>query len=725
MALEVQGIRFVIDPGPAKAGAAAIKRAIKSIGEESDKKTKKVKKNETEEAKKAKQLAKEKAAAVKKANREAEASFRSLRRAALRFAVAYGGIKLGTGIVKTTANYEQLRARLFAVTKSAYGASKAFGEIRKFALDAPFEVEQLTRAYIELRAVGIEPTREVMESMGNTAAAMGRDIQDYARAIVGALTNEMERLKRFGIVANLVGDRISGSIVFQYGEDGQKVTKTVARNRPDQILEFLTNLGNERFSGAMDRQMQTLVGQFSLLQDAAKDTAFKLGKELSGSIQDLIKAVTQAIKDLGNSGIPSGLGRLIDFWNNPPVNNDLLRKNDALAEKAAFNREVASIQALTNHELFNRIGEKLQNFERVSDAEFHVLTEGLKMRGPKQVKRPMSDFPNGLSDMRRLGQFKDDPQDVAFLKRQRKEVIFGWMESLQKELRRGGFRSEIQGPPKLGDEAPFLDNRFPEKGPPKVPQHVMETFDARRKENERLFLMRMDEDMKKAEASANQFRVALDEVGASIEKNFRQDLVFGLSNAMQTSFADGLNAITDFSGQSELTMRQWAKNMIDSIRQVINQMLALLIVKKLAGLASSFFAPATETAGPDALGGTGSGFQSLGGSYDSGLGSLTDLPANSRGGSFIVDGPMSGFKAFGGNLHGKERVDVTPIGVGGAGNGGGEAVININTTVIADDAKSFDKKWEENFNQRERQIADSIARRANKDPNYRRAFAQS
>ena len=55
------------------------------------------------------------------------------------------------------------------------------------------------QGFTKLVALGLNPSQRAMESYGNTAAAMGKDLSQMIEAVADAATGEFERLKEFGI----------------------------------------------------------------------------------------------------------------------------------------------------------------------------------------------------------------------------------------------------------------------------------------------------------------------------------------------------------------------------------------------------------------------------------------------------------------------------------------------------------------------------------------------
>jgi len=176
------------------------------------------------------------------------------------------GIMLGlatAGATKFTfgaiMEFERLNATLKTVTGSSQGAARAMEWIEDFGATTPYEIGQITQAFIKLKAVGLDPSRAALESYGNTASAMNKDINQFVDAVVAATTGEMESLKQFGIVARQEGDKVK----FLFND----VTTTVGKNSYE-IEQYLMAIGNNQFAGAMAEQADTLVGKVSNLQDA-------------------------------------------------------------------------------------------------------------------------------------------------------------------------------------------------------------------------------------------------------------------------------------------------------------------------------------------------------------------------------------------------------------------------------------------------------------------------
>jgi phage tail tape-measure protein len=144
--------------------------------------------------------------------------------------VGVGIAALGTATLTTGATFEKLRAQLKTATGSAEGAEEALGFVREFAKNTPFQVEEITGAFIKLTNLGLAPSEEALTAYGDTASAMGKDLDQLIEAVADATTGEFERLKEFGIKAKSEGDNVSFTF--------RGVTTTVGKNAAE-IEKFL------------------------------------------------------------------------------------------------------------------------------------------------------------------------------------------------------------------------------------------------------------------------------------------------------------------------------------------------------------------------------------------------------------------------------------------------------------------------------------------------------
>lgn len=209
-------------------------------------------------------------------------------------------------LVSVSRQTDVLKASLVTMTGSMANANAAFDELSKFAASTPYALDQSVTAFTKLVSLGLTPSQKALTAYGNTAAAMGKDLNQMIEAVADATTGEFERLKEFGIKASQQGDKVSFTF--------QGVTTTVAKNSA-AIEGYLQGIGENNFAGAMANRMATLDGAISNLSDSW-DGLFRAisSQGAGGIIQDQVISATKAVNEL-SAAISSGqaLG-LITAW---------------------------------------------------------------------------------------------------------------------------------------------------------------------------------------------------------------------------------------------------------------------------------------------------------------------------------------------------------------------------------------------------------------------------
>lgn len=211
-------------------------------------------------------------------------------------AVAGGFAFLGKAVIDTSAKFESYLATLETIEGSSDKAKTALDWIQDFAKTTPYEVDELTQAFIKLRAYGLDPMDGSLTTMGNTASAMGKSLDQVVEAVADASTGEFERMKELGMRAKQAGDQVT----FAWTENGKAMEKTVKKNSAE-ITKFIYEVWNKRFGGAMDKQSKTWNGMMSNLGDSWTDFQRKIG---DAGFFDTVKARLQGVMDL------------IEEWNN-------------------------------------------------------------------------------------------------------------------------------------------------------------------------------------------------------------------------------------------------------------------------------------------------------------------------------------------------------------------------------------------------------------------------
>ena len=178
------------------------------------------------------------------------------------------GVGLGyffkKNFIDVASEFERFRTILETTEGSAAGANKAMQWVSDFAARTPYELAEVTDAFVKLRAYGLDPTTGLLKTLGDTGAAMGKPIMQAVEAIADAVTGENERLKEFGIK----GSKKGGQITYEFTDKaGQQRTKTVDAENRKMIESTLATIWNEKYGGAMDKLSGTWAGMVSNLKD--------------------------------------------------------------------------------------------------------------------------------------------------------------------------------------------------------------------------------------------------------------------------------------------------------------------------------------------------------------------------------------------------------------------------------------------------------------------------
>ena len=201
-----------------------------------------------------------------------------------------GGAVVGN-IVQANRSFQSLQASLITFTGSAEEAAKQFDVLQNFAATTPFSLQEVVGGFNKLVARGITPSIGALTSFGNIASGTGKSLDQFIEAVADAAVGEFERLKEFGIKANVEGDKIK----LTFGG----VTKTIGKNS-QEMLAYLDQLGQTKFAGAIERQSKTLNGAFSNLGDALDKLSVSIGEAgLNDFLIDVAKNATSAAGRIG------------------------------------------------------------------------------------------------------------------------------------------------------------------------------------------------------------------------------------------------------------------------------------------------------------------------------------------------------------------------------------------------------------------------------------------
>jgi phage tail tape-measure protein len=168
-------------------------------------------------------------------------------------------VSFGQGIIAATSEFQKFEAVLSNTLGSSSAAQLALSQIQQFAATTPFQINELTGAFVKLANQGFKPNITQMRLLGDLASSTGKSFDQLAEAILDAQTGEFERLKEFGVRAAVAGDQVTFTF---------KGIKTQVDNTSEAIRGYVLSLGAaEGVSGSMEKISGTLGGRISNVKD--------------------------------------------------------------------------------------------------------------------------------------------------------------------------------------------------------------------------------------------------------------------------------------------------------------------------------------------------------------------------------------------------------------------------------------------------------------------------
>ncbi|WP_257296251.1 tape measure protein [Endozoicomonas sp. YOMI1] len=271
---------------------------------------------------------------LKKTARDAKAASISIGQLSRRFlglAAAAGGLytlkRSIEGVLQTGDQFERLGVQMEAITGSSAEAEKAMQWIKDFTRNTPFQLEEVSEAFVRLKAFGLDPTDGSMQAIIDQASKLG---------------GGMERLN--GITLGL------GKAWAKQKLQGEEILMLLERGVP--VWDLL-----EKVTGKNVQEIQKL------------SSAGKLGREaIRGLIQEIGKSSEGAAAK--NMSLLSGyVSNLKDSWQ---------QFQDEVAKSGALDYARESLAGIAAEiERMNQNGQLSELAKKVSDA-FIAMGDAIK-----------------------------------------------------------------------------------------------------------------------------------------------------------------------------------------------------------------------------------------------------------------------------------------------------------------------------------------------------------
>ena len=282
-------------------------------------------------------------------------------------AAAAGLVAVGASVVKIAkvgAEFEELRSSLDVVFGSMKGGQNAMDRIVKFAQTTPFQIEDVSKAFIQLKAAGIEPSANQLQIFADTASvavdslgAFEALVRITQRSAGGGLgLEELEQLSDRGIpVYSILMEKMKVSRQ-QLSEIGQTAAGAKL------IMDTLTEGMEEAFGGAMAGKMDILNTKVSNMNIAFK----RVGDAIYKSIQDPLKGVVDWLARIANDSAD-----LITSLQTG-VPSDVLKMDTTKARIEGSGKEIErlrkDIEDLAALQLLKDVGINIENIKKFEES---------------------------------------------------------------------------------------------------------------------------------------------------------------------------------------------------------------------------------------------------------------------------------------------------------------------------------------------------------------------
>ena len=235
------------------------------------------------------------------------------------------------------AGFEDLKDSLDQVFGSMEAGDDAMEKVFQFAQTTPFQIEDATKAFIQLKSAGIEPSMDMLQTFADTAStsidqlgafeALIRIVQRSAAGGMGL--EEINQLDDRGIPATKILTEALGKSREELSEFGKTAEGAAT------MVKILTDGLQVKFGGAMENKMDNLTTKTSNMVIAFKQLADEIFKSGLG---DFLKGLADRLTALANS-----IGSVIRRVTGRQTLADLTGETDPELQKARL-REMRNEQ---------------------------------------------------------------------------------------------------------------------------------------------------------------------------------------------------------------------------------------------------------------------------------------------------------------------------------------------------------------------------------------------
>jgi len=206
----------------------------------------------------------------------------------------FGLAQIGQDVIRVTSEFQKFEAVLTNTLGSNSRAQKALQDIKDFAISTPFEVSEITAAYVRWANQGLTPTIDKMRKLGDVASSLGAGFEQTAEAFKDLAVGQTKRLEEIGISA----EAIRGTNQLRLAFKG--VTLEIEKNAAgvEQALNVYSQLNG--VLGTSDAVSKTLGGRISNLKDSYDGLMMSIGSGTSGPLVWAVENFTKLNNQLSH-----------------------------------------------------------------------------------------------------------------------------------------------------------------------------------------------------------------------------------------------------------------------------------------------------------------------------------------------------------------------------------------------------------------------------------------
>ncbi len=205
--------------------------------------------------------------------------------------------------------FESLKTRLETLLGPEKAVAK-FAELERFAAETPYQLNEMTDAFIRLEGAGFDASDANLRALGDLAAASGKSMDELVNAILSSgrgLGNMVDNFQ--GLAAKAAGGRLEMERFDR--ATGEVVRKLVDPKNKKDLLQFWLEGGQaEGIKGGMERLSKTLGGLQSTLKDNIAAFFREVGKAgFNDAVRELLMVLIQGAPDATTAA--QALGKML------------------------------------------------------------------------------------------------------------------------------------------------------------------------------------------------------------------------------------------------------------------------------------------------------------------------------------------------------------------------------------------------------------------------------